>query len=181
MTVILVVLVLAAVAALLIIKLLRGSLEHPTNLVQLMECLEPVNTACFRHLASETDDVYLKKTLPRKEYRHLHKLRLQAIYAYYAAALQNVSVLLSYAELLSRSNKPELVEFGQQLSPVAIQLRLALMGGLAGILACYFLPLDIPRWRRVTELYEQIGHRLGTFCETHAPDLRFELGERFPL
>ena len=181
MTTVLVVLVLTVVGALVITKLLRGSLEHPTNLLQLMECLEPVNAACFRHLASETDDVYLRRTLPRREYRRLRKLRLKAIYAYYTAALQNVSVLLSYAELLARSNKPELVEFGQQLSPIAIQLRIALMGGFPAILVCYFLPLDIPRWRRVTELYEQVGDRLGTFCETHAPDLRFQLGERFPL
>lgn len=181
MTAVLIVLVLAIAAGVVIVKLLRGSLEHPSNLAHLVECLEPVNPACFRHLASETDDIYLKTNLPAREYRRLRRLRLKAIHAYYSSALQNASVLISYAELLSRSNKTELAEFGQHLSPVVLHLRLALLGGLPGILVCYFLPLDIPQWRRVTELYEQIGHHLGTFCETHAPDLRFELGERFPL
>jgi len=176
-----VVIVLAIAAGLVVVKLLRGSLEHPSNLAQLVECLEPVNPACLRHLASEGDDLYLKENLPAREYRRLRRLRLKAIHGYYSSALQNASVLLSYAELLSRSGKIELVEFGQQLSPIVLHLRLALMGGLPGILVCYLLPLDIPLWRTAAQLYEQIGVHLGSFCETHAPDLRFELGERFPL
>lgn len=181
MTAIVIVLLLAIAATLVVVKLLRGSIQHPSNLAQLLETLEPVNAGSFRHLAADTDDCFLKNNLPHREYRRIRKLRLEAIQAYYASALQNTSLLLSYSELLIRSEKIELVEFGQQLGPVVMQLRLALMRGLAEVFLCYLIPIRIPRWRRVTDLYEQVGSHLSSFCETHAPDLQFVLAERFPV
>lgn len=176
-----VILLLLLIAAIGLARLLRGEMAHPTNLVQLLERLQTVNSASFRHLASEADDVFLRKSLPPSEYRRLRRLRLNALRCYYAAALQNSSLLLSYADLLLRSGKPELVEVGQQLSPVAVQLRLALIRGFIGIFACYLLPVDVPRWRQVSELYRQAGYHLSTFCEAHAPDLQLQLAERFPI
>ena len=176
-----VILLLLVVAVIGLGRLLRGKMEHPTNLGQLLERLHTVNAASFRHLASEADDLFLRKSLAPSEYRRLHRLRLRALRSYYTAALQNSSLLLSYADLLVRSGKPELVEVGQQLSPIAVQLRLALIRGFIGIFVCYLLPVDIPRWRQVSELYRQAGSHLGTFCEVHAPDLQLELAERFPV
>ena len=59
-----IILLVAAIGVVTIAKLLHGSMEHPGNLNELLEQLEPVNAACFRHLASETDEVYLRKRLP---------------------------------------------------------------------------------------------------------------------
>lgn len=179
MTAIVVVLLVAFAATVVIVKLLRGSIEHPSNLAQLLDSLEPVNAGCFRHLASDADDVFLRKTLPPREYRRIRRLRLRAIHAYYASALQNTSLLLSYSELLSRSETMELATFGQQLSPLVVQLRLALLRGLPVVVLCYFLPIGTSQWRRITDLYEQVGGHLGSFCKMHAPDLQFVFSERF--
>lgn len=176
-----VILLLLAGAAIGLARLLRGKMKHPTNLGELLERLQTVNAASFRHLASDTDDAFLRKSLPPLEYRRLRRLRLNAIRCYYLAALQNSSLMLSYADLLLRSGKAELVEVGQQLSPIAVQLRLALIHGFVGVFACYLLPIDVPRWRQISELYRQAGSHLGAFCEAHAPDLKLQLAERFPF
>lgn len=168
-------------ALLAVVKLLRGGMQHPKNLMELLEGLEIVNPASLGHLACDTDDAFLKKSLPQREYRRVRKLRLKAIRSYYFAAFQNASLLLSYADLLLKSDKPELIEFGQRLGPAALQLRLTLIRALTGIFLCYLLPLNIPRWRQITGLYMKVGSHLESFCEAHAPDLRLELAERFPL
>src|SRR5207248_10084955 len=57
------------------------------------------------------DDEYLKKRLPGREYRILRWIRLRAIHAYYTCAFRNSSLLLSYAQSLSRASDPELSAF----------------------------------------------------------------------
>jgi hypothetical protein len=174
-------LLVALIGFAVVAKLLHGSMEHPANLNQLLEHLEPVNAACFRHLASDADAAFLRRRLPAREYRRIRKLRLKALHAYYGSALRNAAVLLSYGELLVRSEKAELVAFGQQLSPAAMQLRLVLMRGMVGILVCYLVPLDVPLWRQISDRYEQIGTHIDTFCAIHAPDLRLTVSEHFPI
>jgi hypothetical protein len=179
MTFILLLFVLVAFAALAIGKLLRGSMEQPSNLSELLDEMEPFNVACFRHIASEVDDQYLKRRLPGREYRTLRLIRLRAIYAYYRSAFRNSTLLLSYANALSKASDPELSAFGQQLSTAAIQLRLALVRGIAGILFCYFMPLELPYWRQITVRYEQIGGHLKALCDMHAPDMGVALSNHF--
>ncbi|PYY14746.1 MAG: hypothetical protein DMG60_19410 [Acidobacteria bacterium] len=172
-------LLLVAGAAAAIARLLRRSMEQPSNLSELLDRLEPFNVACFRHIASDLDDEYLKKRLPGREYRILRWIRLRAIHAYYTCAFRNSSLLLSYAQSLSRASDPELSAFGQQLNSTAIQLRLALVRGIIGIFFCYFTPLAVPSWRQITQRYDQIGGHLKALCETHAPDLGVAVSDHF--
>ena len=173
------ILVLLGAAAAAIIMLLRGSMEHPSNLPELLDRLEPFNAACFRHLASDVDNGYLKQKLPAREYRRLRLLRLSAIRAYYALAFHNSSLLLSYGQVLVRASDADLVEFGQQLSTAAIQLRLALIKGAVGVFCCYFLPVGVPYCRQITEHYDRIGAHLKALCDMHAPDLGITVAEHF--
>lgn len=170
---------LVAAASIAIAKLLRGSVAEPSNLSQLLDEMEPFNVASFCHLASETDDQYLKRRLPGREYRSLRWTRLKAIHAYYSLAFRNSSLLLSYSNALFRASDPELSAFGQQLSSATIQLRLALVRGFIGILFCYFMPLHIPYWRQITQRYDQIGAHLKALCEMHAPDLGVAISDHF--
>ena len=179
MTLVLLLALLVAAAALAIIKLLHGSVEEPSNLSQLLDEMEPFNVASFRHIASEVDDQYLKSRLPGREYRSLRLIRLKAIHAYYKSAFRNSSLLLSYSNALLRASDPELSAFGQQLSSAAIQLRLALLQGFIGIFFCYFMPLHIPYWRQITERYDRIGAHLKALCEMHAPDLGIAVSGHF--
>ena len=179
MTLILLLVVLIAAAIVAIAKLLRGSIQEPSNLSQLLDAMEPFNIASFRHIASEVDDQYLKRRLPGREYRVLRLIRLRAIYAYYGSAFRNSSLLLSYARALATANDPELSAFGQQLNTAAIQLRLALVRGFIGISFCYFMPLEIPYWRQITERYDRIGDHLKALCDMHAPDLGIAVSDHF--
>jgi hypothetical protein len=172
---------LSAVAVFAVERLLRGSMEHPSSLEQVLLRLQPVNVASFRHLASEDDDGFLRENLPVHEYRRLRSHRLKAIQAYYLSAFRNSSVVLSYANLLLQSSNPELADFGRQLSSVALQLRIVLLQALTGIVVCRLTSAGIPRWRKVTELYDQIGSQLECFCASHAPDLRPAVAEYFSL
>ena len=176
---VLLLLALIAAAAVIIGKLLRGSLEQPSNLSELLDKLEPFDVACFRHIASDVDDQYLKTKLPGGQYRILRSLRLRAIYLYYRSAFRNSSLLLSYGQALLRATDPELSAFGQQLCTAAIQLRLALVRGFVGIFFCYCMPLHIPCWRQITERYDQIGVHLKALCNMHAPDLGVEVSNHF--
>ena len=171
---------LIAAAAVAIGKLLRGSIQQLSNLPELLDKLEPFNIACFRHIASEVDDQYLKKKLPGREYRRLRLIRLRAIHAYYKSAFYNSSLLLAYGQALLNASDPELSSFGQQLSTAAIQLRLALIQGFVGVFFCYFMPLHIPYWRQITDRYDQVGAHLKALCEIHAPDLGMAVSDHFP-
>jgi len=174
------------IAALLLIaglltalKLLRRSAEHPANLMELLDCLEPINVASFRHLACEDDDRYLKTNLSRGEYRHLRRLRLRALQSYYLSAFHNSAVLLSYGDLLVTQQHPGFAQFGYEIRSATIQLRLALLGGAVGVWICYFTSFDIPYWRQVTDRYDQVGLRLSGFCESNFPDLESAVVEHF--
>jgi hypothetical protein len=162
-------------------KLLRGSVEHPANLSELLDCLEPVNIASFRHLACGDDDRYLKQNLATFEYLRLRWLRIQTIHAYYVSAFRNCSVLLSYGELLGGNQYPLFSDFGRELCSAAMQLRVALLRGIVGICFCYLAPLGVPLWREVTDRYNLVGSRLSYFCESNFPDLEPAVVDHFWL
>ena len=173
--------VLLASAAAVLVTLLRGSIEHPANLSELLDCLEPVNIASFRHLASDADDRYLRQKLSTLEYFKLRTLRLKTIHAYYTSAFRNCSILLSYGELLSRSQHRLFAEFGQELSSSAMELRLALLRAIAGVCLCYLAPVGVPLWREITDSYSLLGSRLSRFSESNFPDLQPAIIDQFWL
>lgn len=168
-------------ATFFLVKLLRGSVEHPSNLVELLDSLEPVNAASFRHLACDVDDLYLKRHVPAREYRRLKRMRLRTIRAYYSSAFRNSSLLLSYGELLADNEHSSFVQFGEELRTAAIQLRLALIRGIVGVYLCRFTPLRVPHWRHITDYYNQVGSQLARFCESNFPDLEPAIAEHFWL
>jgi hypothetical protein len=176
-----------AVAVLLVsgvavlVTLLRGSIEHPANLSELLDCLQPVNVASFRHLASDADDRYLRENLSALEYLKLRSLRLKTIQAYYVSAFRNCSILLSYGELLSSSEHRLFAEFGQELSSSAMELRLALLRAIIGVCLCYLAPVGVPLWREITDSYSLLGSRLSQFSESNFPDLQPAIIDQFWL
>ena len=167
------------VANILLVKLLLGAVRHPANLVELLDHLEPVNAASFRHLASYTDDHYLRANVPRKDYRRLKRLRLKAVHAYYLSALRNSSLVLAYGEVLATSQHSSFAEFGSEIRSAAMELRMALLRGLFAIWICYFINCEVPSWRHITDLYNQVGSRLSYFCESNFPDLEHAVVEHF--
>ncbi|MBV9075447.1 MAG: hypothetical protein JOZ10_17615 [Acidobacteria bacterium] len=164
---------------LVVIRLLAGTMEHPSNLMELLDCLEPVNIASFRHLACDADDHYLKANLSRTEYRRLRRLRLSALQGYYYCAFRNSALLLSYGTLLATNQHPGFAQFGHEIRSAAIRLRLALLRGVVGAWICYITPLDIPYWRQITDCYDQVGLQLSLFCGSNFPELELALAEHF--
>ncbi|HET9743038.1 MAG TPA: hypothetical protein VFQ00_09825 [Terriglobales bacterium] len=179
MTFLVVIALVVAVAFFVLWKLFRGSVAHPANLMELLASLEPVNAASFRHLAGSSDDVYLRRSLSPDAYRKLKKLRLKALRAYYAAALRNSSTLLSYGELLSRNQDVGFAQFGLQIRSAALQLRLALLRGTAGVWICHVSSREVPYWRQVTDYYNQLGSRLNCFCEDNFPEMESRVADHF--
>ena len=179
MTFIAITVLLLIAASFLLLKLLRGSVQHPSNLIELLNALEPVNAASFRHLACDVDDLFLKKRLPTSEYRRLRRMRLKTIRAYYSAAFHNSSLLLSYGELLSENQHATFVEFGQEIRTAAIQLRLALIRGIVSVHICNFTSINTPHWREITDHYNLVGSHLTRFCESNFPDLEPAIAEHF--
>ena len=178
---VLIFLALALVGFAALIYLLRGSMQQPANLLELLERIEPVNVATLRHLACGIDDDFLRETLPASEYRRLRRLRLRAILSYYLSALKNSAVLISYGSMLEKSRSPEVRVFGEQLGSSAVQLRFALLVGMSAVLVCYVAPVELPYWRPISDHYETIGGHLKAFCHEHAPDIQFAVSEHFCL
>jgi hypothetical protein len=179
MTFIAIIVLLLIAASFLWIRLLRGSVQHPANLIELLERLEPVNAASFRHLACDVDDLFLKKLLPGFEYRRLRRMRLKTIRSYYASAFRNSSLLLSYGELLAENPHPAFMEFGHEIRAAALQLRLALIRGIVSVHLCTFTSINTPHWRQITDHYNLVGSRLSRFCESNFPDLEPAIAEHF--
>ena len=179
MTFTIIAVLLLIIASVLFFKLLLGAVQHPANLVELLNHLEPVNAASFRHLASYSDDHYLRANVSRKDYLRLKHLRLKAVHAYYLSALRNSSLLLAYGEVLATSQHSTFVKFGSEIRSAAMELRMALLRGLFAIWICYFINCEIPSWRHITDLYNQVGSRLSLFCESNFPDLEHAVVEHF--
>jgi hypothetical protein len=178
---IVIVLVLATAALLAIYGLLRGSLEHPRNLAEMVERLRPINPASLQHLASRREDEFLRKCIPNREYRRLRTMRMQALRSYYSNALQNCSLLLAYGQLLGTHADPVHVQFGRDLCRVTLQLRFALWRGLAEVFFCSFAPYLHPYPREIFELYYEVGFRLSAFSEQYAPGLHLIISRQFSL
>lgn len=176
-----IILVLGTVALFAIYGLLRGSLEHPRNLAEMVERLRPINPASLQHLASRREDEFLRKRIPSREYRRLRNLRMQALRAYYSNALKNCSLLLAYGQLLGAHADPAHVQFGRDLCRVTLQLRFALWRGLAGVFFCGFAPSLYPYPREIFDLYHEVGFRLSAFSEQYAPGLHLIISQQFSL
>lgn len=153
-----VILVIAAAVALgVILRLAVGQSLQTRESVGLAGSVRPIDVEAFRNLANPSEDEYLRRRLPAAEFRVVRRARLRAMAAYVQAAGENAAVLVRVGEAALAKGDPRMVGAAQQLVNNALLLRRNTTLSLARI----YLALAWPRSRfaavRVVERYEQLS------------------------
>jgi len=153
-----VILVIAAAVALgVILRLAVGQSLQTRASVGLAGSVHPIDIEAFRNLANPAEDEYLRRRLPAAEFRVVRRARLRAMAAYVQAAGENAAVLVRVGEAALAKGDPRMVAAAQQLVNNALLLRRNTTLSLARIYLALAWPPSGFAAVRVVERYEQLS------------------------
>ena len=170
----------AILAAVLVFKLLRGSLSEPKDLSKLVSMLQPVNPKSLAQLMSREDDAFLKNALPKQQYRHLRKQRFLVLRCYCRAALRNCDLLQSWGQALQRESDVETRNFGREIASACLQLRPQLWKAIAVAQLGAWLPGVNVDSADISRVYASAGQRLMSRVGPRVTMIRGILEQAFP-
>jgi hypothetical protein len=119
-----IVLVISAAAALGIILRLAvsQSLQAKRNST-LAATIRPIDVAAFRNLINPAEDDYLRRRLPPADFRVVRRERLRAMACYVKAAAANAEVLVRAGEAALATGDPHIAAAARELVNDALLLR----------------------------------------------------------
>ena len=147
-------LVIAAVVSLGVT--LRRSLPVKAS-ASLTAAIRPIDIDAFRNLIDPAEDDYLRRRLPRAQFRLVRRERLLAMAAYVQAARKNAAVLVRVGEAALASADPHVAGAAQQLVSDALLLRRNTTVALVRIYVALAWPSSGFAALRVVERYEQLS------------------------
>jgi hypothetical protein len=154
MTISIALVVLASLALLFFIRLAKGQTvafrigENPTQQIRF------VDLEAFRNLIDPNEEDYLRRQLPREDFRTIQRQRLRAAADYIVCAAHNAAVLLSLAEAARRSSDPAVVATAEKVIDNAIRLRLYAVQAIPRMYIAMVLPVGRLSPVRVADRYE---------------------------
>ena len=111
-------------AAVALWQLQRGFARPIHSWNELMGQTKAVDLSAFQNLMSNDDDLFLRQSLPGREFRRVQRLRHRAALAYLSMILHNSSVLGRAGELAASSGVDQLAGAGRRLVQLALEVRL---------------------------------------------------------
>ena len=153
-----IVLVIAAVVALGVILRLAvtRSLQAREN-SGLAATIRPIDIEAFRNLINPAEDDYLRRRLPRAQFRLVRRERLRAMAAYLQIAASNAAVLVRVGEGALASGDPRVAGAAQEVVNDALLLRRNTTVALARIYLALAWPNSGFAAVRVVDRYEQLN------------------------
>jgi hypothetical protein len=153
-----IILVIAAVVVLgVIVRLaVSGSLQAKRSLSS-VTAIRSLDVEAFRNLISPAEDEYLRRQLPRRQFRQVRRARLRAMAAYVHIAGDNAGVLVGLGEAALATGDPRVAEAARQLVEHALLLRRNTTLALARIYVALAVPSSNFAAVRVVERYEQVS------------------------
>jgi hypothetical protein len=151
-------LVIAAVVSLAAILgvTLRRSLPVKAS-ASLTAAIRPIDIDAFRNLIDPAEDDYLRRRLPRAQFRLVRRERLLAMAAYVQAARKNAAVLVRVGEAARSSGDSRVAVAAHQLVSDALLLRRNTTVALVRIYLALAWPNSEFAAVRVVDRYEQIS------------------------
>jgi hypothetical protein len=157
MTLAIILVVTAAVALGIILRLaVTRSLQAREN-VGLVATIRPIDVEAFRNLINPAEDDYLRRRLPPPQFRVVRRERLRAMAAYVQVAASNATVLVRVGQGALASDDPRVLRAAQQVVNDALLLRRNSTVALARIYLALAWPSFDFAAARVVDRYEQLS------------------------
>jgi hypothetical protein len=153
-----IVLVVAAALALgVILRLAVGQSLQLQRSANLAVSIRPIDIEAFRNLIDPAEDDYLRERLPTGQFRLVRRARLRAMAAYVQVAASNAAVLVRVGEAALANGDVRLAGAAQQLVNDALLLRRNTSVALARIYLALAWPSSGFAAVRVVERYERLN------------------------
>jgi hypothetical protein len=154
------ILVLVALAALVFLVWMAKGRSLAVNTANPAEGIRSVDIQAFRNLVDKSEEEYLRRRLPAREFRQVQRERLSAAIDYIRGAASNAAVLLRVGEAARRSADPEVAEAGEKLVQNALRLRLYALQAVARLSAAKIFPGVAGTSGSLAESYEQMSRQV---------------------
>jgi hypothetical protein len=152
-----VIVIAAAVALGIILRLAVSQSLQAKRSVDLAVSIRPIDIEAFRNLINPAEDEYLRCRLPANRFRGVRRQRLRAMAAYVHIAGDNAAVLVRVGEAALASGDARVAEAAQQLVNDALLLRRNATVALARIYLALAWPNSGFAAVRVVERYERVS------------------------
>jgi hypothetical protein len=147
----------AAVALGIILRLAVTRSLHARENAGLATTIHPIDIEAFRNLINPAEDLYLRRRLPPPQFRVVRRERLRAMAAYVQVAARNAVVLVSVGEIALASDDPRIAGAAQRVVNDALLLRRNTTVALARIYLALAWPNSDFAAVRVVDRYEQLS------------------------
>ncbi|MFZ0135793.1 MAG: hypothetical protein WAK89_01935 [Candidatus Sulfotelmatobacter sp.] len=149
------IIVIAAVVALGII--LRLAVTRALEGTRSAATIHPIDIEAFRNLINPAEDDYLRRRLPRAQFRVVRRQRLYAMAAYVHVVADNAAALVRVGQVAVASGDPRVAGAAQQVVNDALLLRRNTTVALLRIYLALAWPNSGFAAVRVVEHYEQLS------------------------
>jgi hypothetical protein len=147
----------AAIALVTILSVaVRRSLQV-RNSANLTAAIRPIDVEAFRNLINPAEDDYLRRRLPRAQFRVVRRERLRAMAAYVRVVGSNAAVLVRVGEAALATGDSQLAGAALQLVNDALLLRRNTMMALLRIYLALAWPNSEFAAVRVVDRYERLS------------------------
>jgi hypothetical protein len=147
----------AAIALVTILSVaVRRSLQV-RNSANLTDAIRPIDVEAFRNLINPAEDDYLRRRLPRAQFRVVRRERLRAMAAYVRVVGSNAAVLVRVGEAALATGDSQLAGAALQLVNDALLLRRNTMMALLRIYLALAWPNSEFAAVRVVDRYERLS------------------------
>jgi len=174
-----IVIVIAAALALgIILRLAVTQSLQARRSTDLAVSIRPIDIEAFRNLINPAEDEYLRCRLPANHFRGVRRERLRAMAAYVHVAASNAAALVRVGEAALASGDARVAEAAQQLVNDALLLRRNTTVALARIYLALAWPNSGFAAVRVVERYERVSGTAMLLGRLQNPALPVRLSVR---
>lgn len=160
MTIALTFAVLGVFALALIVQIAKGHLSTGGDLDELAAQLRPLDVTAFCNLMSESEQQFLRNSLPATEFRAVHRERMLAAADYIRCAARNAAILIRLAESARQHSDPAIAAAAEKLLDSGIRLRLYALQILPRILLSAVFPQVRMGGYDIAEIYDTMSRQV---------------------
>ncbi len=153
MGIVLLIAIAALVAAVFFLRVSRGHAEAISNIDELNGRTQPVDTQAFRNLIDPAETEFLRRKLPPRAFRSVHRERSHAAAEYVQRIAHNSAILLRLGQAARTNPDPEIARAAHAMIERALAVRMLSMQVLIKLRIQAILGIDFPS----LDLFERYG------------------------
>jgi hypothetical protein len=86
--------------------------------------IRPIDMKAFRAITDRSDEMFLRRRLPRSEFSRLKRKRIHVTALYVKRMANNAAIVMRIGEMARTSSNPDVAHLATQISDTASQIRL---------------------------------------------------------